>query len=106
MNLFPVDPYISLPKEINLGDPSFSDLYKKANYASESGLKKILGGPIYFSITIPQTAKNIDQATSFVIFIFSKNGSHILVKQGIHPIDLLSWIRGKIPISIRKVISQ
>jgi molybdate/tungstate transport system substrate-binding protein len=100
-------PYITLPKEINLGDPSFSAFYKMANYTSESGKNTIYGGPIYFSITIPKTAKNIDQAISFVKFILSKNGSQMLENQGIHSIDLMyDGNMEKMPLPIRKVISQ
>ena len=100
-------PYITLPKEINLGDPSFSAFYKKANYTSESGQNTIYGEPIYFSITIPKTAKNIYSAVSFVEFILSKNGSQILENQGIRSVDLMSdGNMEKIAMPIRKVISQ
>ena len=100
-------PYITLPKEINLGDPSLSAFYKKANYTSESGQNTIYGEPIYFSITIPKTSKNIEPAISFVEFILSKNGSQILENQGIRSIDLMSdGNMEKIPLPIRKVISQ
>ena len=100
-------PFITLPKEINLGDPSLSAFYKKANYTSESGQNTIYGEPIYFSITIPKTAKNIDSANSFVEFILSKNGSQILENQGIHSTDLMyGGNMEKIPLPIRKVISQ
>jgi molybdate/tungstate transport system substrate-binding protein len=100
-------PYITLPKEINLGYPSFSAFYKKANYTSESGQNTIYGEPIYFSITIPKTAKNIDSAISFVEFILSKNGSQILDNQGIHSIDLMfDGNNEKIPLPLIKVISQ
>ncbi len=100
-------PYITLPKEINLGDPSFSAFYKNANYTSESGQNTIYGEPIYLSITIPKTAKNIDQAISFVKFILSENGSQILENQGIRSIDLMSdGNMEKMPMPIRKVISH
>ncbi|HYO05769.1 MAG TPA: extracellular solute-binding protein [Phototrophicaceae bacterium] len=99
-------PYITLPKEINLGDPSLSAFYKKANYTSESGQNTIYGEPIYFSITIPKKAKNIDSAISFVEFILSENGSQILENQGIRSVDLMyDGNMEKMPPHIRKVIS-
>ncbi len=81
-------PYITLPKEINLGDPTYSDLYKSANYTLQSDQKTIYGEPVDFSITIPKTVKNIDGAISFVNFVISENGSQLLESQGLNPINL------------------
>jgi molybdate/tungstate transport system substrate-binding protein len=99
-------PYITLPSEINLSDPAFSDFYKKANYTLESDQKTIYGEPVFFSITIPQSVKNKDGATSFVSFIISKNGSQILENQGLHPIITIpKGDTDKIPLPIKAVIS-
>ncbi len=95
-------PYITLPKEINLSDPAFSDFYKKANYTLESDQKTIYGEPIYFSITIPQTVKNTDGAISFVNFIISKVNSQKLENQGLNSIAISSkGDADKIPLSIK-----
>ncbi len=99
-------PYITLPKEINLSDPAFSDFYKKATYTPESDQKIINGEPIYFSITIPQTVKNLEGAISFVNFMISKNGSQILENQGLIPVNTISeGDTDKIPLSIKDTIS-
>ncbi|MBA3750907.1 MAG: substrate-binding domain-containing protein [Nitrosopumilus sp.] len=98
--------YIALPKEINLSDPAFSYFYKRTNYTLESDQKIIYGEPIYFSITIPQTVKNLDGAISFVNFIISKNGSQILENQGFNSINTTSeGNTDKIPLSIKEMIS-
>lgn len=75
--------YIMLPKEISLSDPAYYNFYKIAQYTSESNKKVIYGEPIYFSITIPKTVKNMDGATSFVNFLLSKNGLKLLENQGL-----------------------
>jgi molybdate/tungstate transport system substrate-binding protein len=80
--------YISLPQEINLADPAYSDFYESVNYTLQSSNKTIYGEPIEFSITIPKTVKNIDGATAFVNFILSNNGSKLLKSQGLNPINL------------------
>jgi len=99
-------PYITLPKEINLGDPVFSEFYKRANYTLESDQKVINGEPVFFSITIPQTVKNLDGAISFVNFILSKNGSQLLESQGLNPINITSvGNTSKIPSSIKGLVS-
>jgi molybdate/tungstate transport system substrate-binding protein len=98
--------YITLPKEISLGDPKFIDFYKKGNYTFESDHKTVYGEPIYFSITIPQTVKNKDSAISFVNFILSKNGSKILENQGLHPIKpTYKGDINKIPLTLKSMIS-
>ena len=100
-------PYITLPTEINLSDPAFSDFYKKATYTLESDQKIIYGEPIYFSITIPQSVKNANGAISFVNFLISKNGSQILENQGLNPVGISTkGDTGKIPISIKDMTSQ
>jgi molybdate/tungstate transport system substrate-binding protein len=98
-------PYITLPKEINLGDPMYSDLYKRANYTLQSGQKTIYGEPVEFAVTIPNTVKNIEGATSFVNFLISMNGSQLLKGQGLNPINVTAEGNADdIPTSIREAI--
>jgi molybdate/tungstate transport system substrate-binding protein len=98
-------PYITLPNEINLGDPTYSDLYKRANYTLQSDKKTIYGEPVDFSITIPKTVKNMDGAISFVNFVISKNGSQLLKSQGLNPINITSeGNTDNIPLSIKETI--
>ncbi len=95
-------PYITLPGEINLGDPTFSEFYKRANYTLESDQRVIYGEPVFFSITIPQTVKNLDGAISFVNFILSKDSSELLESQGLNRINVTSeGVANKIPLSIK-----
>lgn len=95
-------PYITLPDEINLGNPAFSDFYKKASYTLKFDQKLIYGEPIFFSITIPQTVKNLDGAISFVNFILSENGSELLEMQGLNRINITSEGNvNKIPLTIK-----
>jgi molybdate/tungstate transport system substrate-binding protein len=79
-------PYITLPAQINLGNPIFADFYKKASYIPENGGQTVFGELIYFSFTIPITVKNLDGAMSFGDFILSDNGKSILQKEGLNPI--------------------
>jgi molybdate/tungstate transport system substrate-binding protein len=81
-------PYITLPNEINLGDPTYSDFYKTANYTLKSDQKIIHGEPVEFSITIPKTVKNEDGAISFVNFLLSVNGSQLLESHGLNPTNI------------------
>ena len=97
--------YITLPKEINLGDPIYADLYKRANYLLQSDQKAIYGEPVDFSITIPKTVKNMDGAISFVNFVISENGSQLLESQGLNPINItLEGNTDDIPLALKEAI--
>ena len=63
-------PYISLPGEINLGDPKLRTLYARESYTTPSG-ERATGSPILFTITVPNTAHHRDSALAFVRFLLS-----------------------------------
>jgi molybdate/tungstate transport system substrate-binding protein len=73
-------PFITLPQEINLGNPAYSDSYEKASYTL--GNKTVHGQPIVFAVTIPTTAKDMNSAMDFVTFLLSGAGQQILSKHG------------------------
>ena len=78
-------PYITLPPQINLGNQDFATFYKNASYSFSSINQTEYGQPIYFSISIPDTNKNIEAATSFTNFVLSTNiGKRILESQGLN----------------------
>jgi molybdate/tungstate transport system substrate-binding protein len=98
-------PYITLPSQINLANPTYSDFYKRASYTLNTG-KIVYGEPIYFSATIPKaTVNNLSGAVSFLMFLLSSDGEHILRNQGLNYIKPTA--EGKvdsIPIPIRNVL--
>jgi molybdate/tungstate transport system substrate-binding protein len=97
-------PYITLPAEINLVHPTFSDFYRKASYTLTDG-HRVFGGPIYFSATIPGTAKNLNGAVAFVKFLLSSNGERILKTQGLNYLKpVLEGDIEKVPSSIRNIL--
>lgn len=65
-------PYISLPPEINQGDPRFAQLYAAESYTSPSG-QQVTGGPIVFTITIPEKARRNEAGVAFVRFLLSSD---------------------------------
>jgi molybdate/tungstate transport system substrate-binding protein len=97
-------PYITLPAEINLAHPTFSDFYRKASYTLTGG-QEVFGEPIYFSATIPETVRNLNGAVYFIKFLLSSNGERILKAQGLN--YLKPVIEGdieKVPSSIRNIL--
>lgn len=97
-------PYITLPAQINLTDPTFSDFYRKGSYTLGNGGQRVYGEPIYFSFTIPTTVKNLDGAISFGDFILSTNAKNILEDQGLNPIKpIVEGDLVKVPSSLRSI---
>jgi molybdate/tungstate transport system substrate-binding protein len=78
-------PYITLPDQINLSEPNYTNFYNKISYKLGIG-ETISGNPIFFSFTIPNTVENIEGAVSFVKFLLSENGKKILEQVGLSPI--------------------
>jgi molybdate/tungstate transport system substrate-binding protein len=100
-------PYIMLPAQINLGDPTFADFYRKASYILESGDQTVFGEPIYFSFTIPTTVKNLNGAISFGNFILSTNSKSILQEEGLNPIKpIAEGNTAKVPSSLKSIIEE
>jgi molybdate/tungstate transport system substrate-binding protein len=95
-------PYITLPSQINLADPTFLESYKKSSYTLENEDQTIYGEPIYFSFTIPTTVKNLEGAISFGGFLLSKSGIDILKDQGLNPIKpVLEGDMTRVPSTIK-----
>ena len=59
-------------------------LYNQASYALGEG-QIVKGDTIDFSLTIPETNKNIDGSIAFVKFLLSEEGMDLLEKYGLKP---------------------
>jgi molybdate/tungstate transport system substrate-binding protein len=97
--------YITLPPQINLANPTYSHLYKKASYTLDTD-QTVYGEPIYFSVTIPEmTVSNLNGAISFVRFLLSTDGEHILQSQGLNYIKPTTEGKvDKLPFPLRSII--
>jgi ABC-type molybdate transport system substrate-binding protein len=98
--------YITLPKEINLSDPKFFNYYGQASYTIGEG-QIVRGDTIDFSLTIPETNKNINGSISFVKFLLSKKGMDTLEMDGLNPIKAVA--EGdveKMPPAIKELIGD
>ncbi len=79
--------YLTLPKEINLGDPSHADFYKKASVTIRGSSPEdsliIKGEPMVYGITIPKNAPNSELAEKFIKYFANKNkGLKTIEKMG------------------------
>ncbi len=63
-------PFITLPAEVNQGDPLLASLYAQESYTTPSG-RHVQGSPILFTVGIPETARHREAALAFVRFLLS-----------------------------------
>jgi molybdate/tungstate transport system substrate-binding protein len=101
--------YVELPDEVNLSDPSYTDLYNSVslNIRGNKPDEKILvrGEYINYSMTIPFNAPNHDAAIDFMCFILGEEGLGILRKNGQNPIIPFSTEQPeKIPSELRNFL--
>jgi len=76
-------PYVTLPADVNLGDPALASTYARASWRGPKGLER--GAPIIFVITIPKNAPHERAAIAFVKDILSGSGRVALEKAGLLP---------------------
>jgi molybdate/tungstate transport system substrate-binding protein len=76
-------PYISLPDQVNLGNPSMTSTYAAAHWTNPKTHKEITGAPIVYTITIPSTAKNSAGAIAFVHYLLSSSDQSMLEANGV-----------------------
>ncbi len=82
--------YIELPKEINLSDPSKSDLYETV-FTDVTGSKpdekiRITGDYINYSLTIIDSAPQKEEAIDFLCYLLGDKGLEVFRQNGQNPI--------------------
>ncbi|MGJ9413914.1 extracellular solute-binding protein [Aeromicrobium sp. CF4.19] len=78
-------PYVTLPPEINLGDPAHADDYATTSYTNPDGVV-VTGAPILFTITIPEVAEDPERGESFLRFVLTE--PDLLAESGFGNIEL------------------
>lgn len=82
--------YIELPDDINLSEPSRSEIYKSVSLdvsgRTPGTRMKVTGDYINYSMTVIDSAPQKNEAIDFLCFIISEEGLEILRKNGQKPI--------------------
>ena len=76
-------PFVPLPTQINMGDPSLNSTYAKATYADPKTGAVTKGSAIVYTLTVLDTSKNMAGAIAFVEFLFSAAGEAFLTNDGL-----------------------
>ena len=76
-------PYVTLPTQINMGDPSLNSTYATASYTDPKTGMVTKGSAIVYTITILNTSKNKAGAIAFVQYISSPQGESFFTNDGL-----------------------
>jgi len=76
-------PFLTLPDQINLGNPSLAATYTTAQWTNPQTKQMSKGSPIVFTITIPRTSQDMAGSVAFATFLLSPQGQSILLKNGL-----------------------
>jgi molybdate/tungstate transport system substrate-binding protein len=100
-------PYITLPDQINLGNPSLASTYATVTWTNPQTKAVSKGGPIIFTLTIPSTSQNRAGALAFANFLLSSQGQNILLNTGglLSTPFVVSGDTSAVPQSLRKYIA-
>jgi len=85
--------YVSLPAQLNLGDPAYQSFYQTVN-ATSAG-QQVNGSLIEYGITVPNNAQNPDLGQKFVAFVLGPEGSAIMANNSqpvIHPMQVTGTV--------------
>lgn len=76
-------PYVTLPTQINMGDPSLNSTYATASYTDPKTGTVTKGSAIVYTITVLNTSKNKAGAIAFVQYILSLQGEAFFTNDGL-----------------------
>jgi molybdate/tungstate transport system substrate-binding protein len=74
--------YLSLERQVNLGDPTLGGFYSKISYKDSAGVTA--GAPIILCITVPASSVNTAEALQFVQYVVKNAGT--LSSYGLQPL--------------------
>jgi molybdate/tungstate transport system substrate-binding protein len=82
-------PYVRLPNQANLGDPSLAETYATASVDVPDFKGKVVtmqGHPIFFGLTISKRSRKREVAERFVRFVLCSRGQEMLRRSDIVPL--------------------
>ncbi len=81
-------PYVTLPPEIDLSDPTMTARYANVQVIRPSGSTTVteVATPIIYGVTIPTSTRNADGGADFINLLIGKEGQAVLTLDGQTPI--------------------
>jgi molybdate/tungstate transport system substrate-binding protein len=97
-------PHITLPDQINQGNPQMASLYAQETYTDAKG-NVYRGAPILYTATIPSVSRNPAAGAAFIQYLATAGVRQALQERGLLPTDLLvGGDASKVPAQLRPYI--
>ena len=95
--------YVTLPPEIDLGDPRHADAYARASVriARWRDSVTIVGAPILYGLTVPRAAPHPRAGERFVEFLLGDEGRSMLRRARVDALDRPDFVGDSVPASLR-----
>ncbi|KAH7476489.1 hypothetical protein PRIC1_000498 [Phytophthora ramorum] len=98
--------FISLPEEINMGNPGLNDEYATVSYTNSETGTVYNGSASIYTVAILNNATHMSEAEEFVAYLLSSDGQTILSEQGMEAANLTAYgDTSVIPTSIAAYLS-
>mgnify|MGYP000241755248 CR=1 FL=1 len=100
-------PYVTLSDRINLSNPKYEQLYKKACVTLSDTKKQytFCGSTIAYGASIPVNAANTKGAVAFLTYLCGKEGKALIAKHGFSVIEVSSSKWDIMPLELKKVVA-
>ncbi|KAE8888806.1 hypothetical protein PF005_g2849 [Phytophthora fragariae] len=83
--------FITLPEEINMGNPALNDEYATVSYTNSETGTVYNGSASIYTVTILNNATHMSEAEEFVAYLLSPDGQKILTEQGMQAANLTAY---------------
>ncbi|ETL44345.1 hypothetical protein L916_05348, partial [Phytophthora nicotianae] len=83
--------FITLPEEINMGNPALDDVYATVSYTNSETGTVYNGSASIYTVTILNNATHMSEAEEFVAYLLSSDGQAILTEQGMEAANLTAY---------------
>ncbi|POM70684.1 Molybdenum ABC transporter substrate-binding protein [Phytophthora palmivora] len=83
--------FITLPEEINMGNPALNDEYATVSYTNSETGTVYNGSASIYTVTILNNATHMSEAEEFVAYLLSNDGQTILTEQGMESANLTAY---------------
>ncbi|KAG7387912.1 hypothetical protein PHYBOEH_008094 [Phytophthora boehmeriae] len=83
--------FISLPEEINMGNPALDDEYATVSYTNSATGMVYNGSASIYTVTIVNNATHASEAEEFVAYLLSSDGQTVLKEQGMDSANFTAY---------------
>ncbi|EEY65477.1 uncharacterized protein PITG_16775 [Phytophthora infestans T30-4] len=83
--------FITLPEEINMGNPALNDEYETMSYTNSQTGMVYNGSASIYTVTILNNATHMSEAEEFVAYLLSSDGQAIMTEQGMEAATLTAY---------------